>query len=89
MFAKLCESNGLKGDSENRNRCVDCVRSAAESHSLRTSRTRIVGLGALSGAVTSAALFHSPTEFQRQVDAIIPPILFNIQSHDLDRLNEE
>ncbi|EUC67410.1 cellular morphogenesis-like protein [Rhizoctonia solani AG-3 Rhs1AP] len=71
MLAKLCESNGLKGDSENRN------------------RTRIVGLGALSGAVTSAALFHSPTEFQRQVEVIIPPILFNIQSHDLNRLTEE
>ncbi|KAG8743360.1 plasma membrane localization protein [Ceratobasidium sp. 414] len=71
MFAKLCESNGLKGDSENRN------------------RTRIVGLGALSGAVTSAALFHSPNQFQRQVDAIIPPILFNLQSHELSRLLEE
>ncbi|QRV87898.1 hypothetical protein RhiJN_15916 [Ceratobasidium sp. AG-Ba] len=71
MFAKLCESSGLKGDSENRN------------------RTRIVGLGALSGAVTSAALFHSPTQFQRQVDTIIPPILFNIQSHELSRLKEE
>ncbi|KAG8679398.1 plasma membrane localization protein, partial [Ceratobasidium sp. 395] len=71
MFAKLCESSGLKGDSENRN------------------RTRIVGLGALSGAVTSAALFHSPNQFQRQVDTIIPPILFNIQSHELSRLQEE
>ncbi|KAH7343927.1 hypothetical protein B0J17DRAFT_609878 [Rhizoctonia solani] len=71
MLAKLCESNGLKGDSENRN------------------RTRIVGLGALSGAVTSAALFHSPTEFQRQVEIIVPPILFNIQSHELNRLTEE
>ncbi|CAE6418646.1 unnamed protein product [Rhizoctonia solani] len=71
MFAKLCESSGLKGDSENRN------------------RTRIVGLGAISGAVTSAALFHSPSEFQRQVDAIIPPILFNIQSHEINRLTEE
>ncbi|KAJ1308513.1 hypothetical protein OPQ81_004217 [Rhizoctonia solani] len=71
MFAKLCESNGLKGDSENRN------------------RTRIVGLGALSGAVTSAALFHSPSEFQHQVGTIIPPILFNVQSHELNRLTEE
>ncbi|KAG9126835.1 plasma membrane localization protein [Ceratobasidium sp. 392] len=71
MFAKMCESNGLKGDSENRN------------------RTRIVGLGALSGAVTSAALFHSPSQFQRQVDVIVPPILFNLQSHELSRLREE
>ncbi|ELU45945.1 cellular morphogenesis-related protein [Rhizoctonia solani AG-1 IA] len=52
-------------------------------------RTRIVGLGAISGAVTSAALFHSLSEFQHQVDAIVPPILFNIHSHELERLNEE
>ncbi|CAE6369506.1 unnamed protein product [Rhizoctonia solani] len=71
MFAKLCQSNGINGDSENRN------------------RTRIVGLGAISGAVTSAALFHSLSEFQHQVDAIVPPILFNIHSHELERLNEE
>ncbi|CEL59420.1 Protein EFR3 OS=Cryptococcus neoformans var, neoformans serotype D (strain JEC21 / ATCC MYA-565) GN=EFR3 PE=3 SV=1 [Rhizoctonia solani AG-1 IB] len=71
MFSKLCQSNGLKGDSENRN------------------RTRIVGLGAISGAVTSAALFHSLSEFQHQVDVIVPPILFNIHSHELDRLTEE
>lgn len=56
---------------------------------LLSSRTRLIGLGALSGAVTSEALYNSSTQFKTQVTAIVPALLLNILQADITSLDQE
>lgn len=52
-------------------------------------RTRLVGLSALTGAVTSSALYNSSAEFKTQVAIITPALLLTIQQAELSVLNDE
>lgn len=53
-----------------------------------TGSTRLVGLAALTGAVTSEGLYSSTT-FRHQVSHIVSALLFNIQDVDLSVLENE
>ena len=51
-------------------------------------RTRLVGLAALNGVVTSEALYSSST-FKGQVSILVPAILSNLQEIELSVLEDE
>ncbi|KAI0307268.1 hypothetical protein B0F90DRAFT_1622573 [Multifurca ochricompacta] len=53
-----------------------------------TNRTRLVGLAALTGVVTSEALYSSST-FKVQVSALVPAIMNNLQQVELSVLKNE
>ncbi|KAI0068810.1 hypothetical protein BV25DRAFT_1844547 [Artomyces pyxidatus] len=52
------------------------------------NRTRLVGLAALTGAVTSEALYASTT-FRHQVSIIVPALLLNLQEVEISVLENE
>lgn len=51
-------------------------------------RTRLVGLAALTGAVTSEALYSS-TQFASQVSIVVPALMVNILEVDISTLDME
>lgn len=53
-----------------------------------TNRARLVGLAALTGVVTSEALYSSST-FKGQVSALVPAILISLQEVELSVLEDE
>ncbi|KAH9049151.1 hypothetical protein EDB84DRAFT_1657862 [Lactarius hengduanensis] len=53
-----------------------------------TNRTRLVGLAALTGVVTSEALYSSST-FKTQVSALVPAVLSSLQEVELFMLEDE
>ncbi|EJD01400.1 uncharacterized protein FOMMEDRAFT_30102 [Fomitiporia mediterranea MF3/22] len=53
------------------------------------NRTRLIGLGALTGAVASEALYNSSSQFKSQVSAIVPALLINVLQVDIVALSHE
>ncbi|KAH9006927.1 hypothetical protein EDB86DRAFT_3060946 [Lactarius hatsudake] len=53
-----------------------------------TNRTRLVGLAALTGVVTSEALYSSST-FKTQVSVLVPAVLSSLQEVELSVLEDE
>ncbi|KAF8272538.1 hypothetical protein EI94DRAFT_1796139 [Lactarius quietus] len=53
-----------------------------------TNRTRLVGLAALTGVVTSEALYSSST-YKSQVSVLVPAILSSLQEEELSVLEDE
>ncbi|KAI0320684.1 hypothetical protein OF83DRAFT_1238625 [Amylostereum chailletii] len=66
---------------------MSTVESRLTDHEFR-NRTHLVGLAALTGAVTSEALYSS-TSFRQQVPIIVSALFFNIQGVDLTALESE
>jgi len=52
-------------------------------------RQRLVGIAALTGVVTSDALYHPTSEFSSQISIIIPGLLFTLQEADLEVVKKE
>jgi hypothetical protein len=52
-------------------------------------RQRLVGIAALTGVVTSDALYHSASEFVKQVFIVIPGLLLTLYEADLDTVKVE
>jgi hypothetical protein len=52
-------------------------------------RQRLVGIAALTGVVTSEALYHPTSEFSNQVSIIIPGLLLTLQEADVEVLKDE
>ncbi|KAF8517830.1 hypothetical protein JB92DRAFT_2904721 [Gautieria morchelliformis] len=53
------------------------------------NRQRLVGIAAMTGTVTSDALYHSTAEFPRQVSTIIPGLLMTLCEADMDVVKVE
>lgn len=53
------------------------------------SRTRLIGLAALTGAITSEALYNDAAQFKIQVSIIMRPLLMTLLQADLSMLNEQ
>ena len=53
------------------------------------SRTRLIALAALNGAASSDAMFSSTTEFPRQANILIPPLMANIYQGTMSDLKLE
>ena len=51
--------------------------------------TRLIGLGALTGSVTSEALYNSSTQFKTQVTTVIPALVLNVRQTSINILNIE
>jgi hypothetical protein len=52
-------------------------------------RRRLIGIAALTGVVTSDALYHTASEFARQVLIILRGLLYSPLEADLEALKEE
>ena len=52
-------------------------------------RQRLVGIAALTGVVTSDVLYHSTSEFPRQVSIIIPGLFRTLYEADLEVVKVE
>lgn len=52
-------------------------------------RQRLVGIAALTGVVTSDALYHSTSEFPKQISIIIPGLLTTLYEADLEVVKVE
>ncbi|KAN0131415.1 hypothetical protein V8E53_010792 [Lactarius tabidus] len=66
-----------------------CLMSRAVSGDQEfTNRTRLIGLAALTGVVTSEALYSSST-YKSQVSALVPAILSSLQEEELFVLKDE
>jgi hypothetical protein len=85
IFSQMSMVESKGSDHEFRNRSVI---SALVSQPLTCYRTRLVGLAALTGTVTSEALYSS-TIFRQQVPVIVSALLFNICDADLIVLEAE
>lgn len=55
-----------------------CTVEAKNNDEETRNRTRLVGLGALTGAVASDALYNSTSQFRSQVFILVPALLINI-----------
>lgn len=53
---------------------------------MKNHRTRLVGLGALTGAVASDALYNSASQFKSQIFIIVPALLLNIMQANISIL---
>ncbi|KAL1701628.1 hypothetical protein EV121DRAFT_262884 [Schizophyllum commune] len=69
-------------------RFSELASSSASDHELR-NRTRLVGFGAIMGALTSEALYNDSAQFREQVSILMRPILVNIFQADLHTLSEQ
>ena len=78
-----------KEDGETRNRWVVVRQFDILSCSHSTTRQRLVGIAALTGVVTSDALYHSASEFAKQVSILIPGLLLTLYEADLDMVKVE
>lgn len=89
-FVGLCRDTIEKGDSEYRNRS-ELLLFACRVKSKRIThfRRRLLGIAALTGVVTSDALYHASSEFAAQVSIIIPSILRILRGVNVDILTEE
>ena len=59
----------------------------ALAHWLGLIRTRLIGLGALAGAIASNALSISSIEFKQQVSIILPGLFHIVKQTPIDELN--
>ncbi|KAA1466315.1 hypothetical protein DENSPDRAFT_831122 [Dentipellis sp. KUC8613] len=66
---------------------MSVVDSKSSDHEFR-NRTRLVGLAALTGVVTSEALYSS-TSFRSQVKKIVPALIMNIHDVEISVLENE
>ncbi|KAF8591435.1 hypothetical protein K439DRAFT_1380352 [Ramaria rubella] len=53
------------------------------------NRQRLVGIAALTGVVTSDALYHSTSRFSKQISIIIPGLLLTLHEADLHVVRDE
>lgn len=53
------------------------------------NKTRLIGLASLNGVSSSDALFASSADTKRQIDLIIPALLYNLFDGSIDVLKEE
>lgn len=53
------------------------------------TRTRLVGLAALTGVVTSEALYHSTTQLKAQASTFMAALFVPIRDVEVSVLNEE
>lgn len=51
--------------------------------------TRLIGLAALSGAISSEALYNDTTQFREQISIILRPLILNIYQTPLAILDEQ
>ena len=84
-FSELASSSA--SDHELRNRSDNFPVDATATHQL--PRTRLVGFGAIMGALTSEALYNDSAQFREQVSILMRPILVNIFQADLHTLSEQ
>ncbi|OCB87558.1 hypothetical protein A7U60_g5464 [Sanghuangporus baumii] len=64
-----------------------CLSEAKDSED--RNRLRVIGLGALTGAVASEALYNSPSQIKAQASAIVPALLVNLLQVDTSVLDYE
>ncbi|KAL5530378.1 EFR3 [Sanghuangporus sanghuang] len=64
-----------------------CLSEAKDSED--RNRMRVIGLGALTGAVASEALYNSPSQIKAQASAIVPALLVNLLQVDTSVLDYE
>ena len=75
-------------DQEVQNRCVAALQRYVLFSHMRLS-TRLIGFAALTGALTSEALYNDTHQFRAQVSTIMRPILVTAFQTDLKVLEEQ
>lgn len=84
----MCGVEAKNNDLEDRNRCVG-ANVVPAMNDLNWNRTRLIGLGALTGAVASEALYNSSSQFRSQVSVIVSAFTSNILQSDMHGLEHE
>ncbi|TFK75768.1 hypothetical protein BDN72DRAFT_809365 [Pluteus cervinus] len=69
---------GLTRDYDSSLRQFASLSSSDKSDYEVRNRTRLVGLAALAGALSSEALYNDTTQFREQVDIILRPLILNL-----------
>ncbi|KAI5123425.1 hypothetical protein M0805_006130 [Coniferiporia weirii] len=66
-----------------------CLVEAKSNDLEDRNRTRLIGLGALTGAVASEALYNSSSQFKSQISVIVPALLLDLLQTDILVLEHE
>lgn len=85
----MCTAEAKSSDHEMRNRFLMMSYFVAVDLIWNFDRTRLVGLAALSGAVTSEALYSSQTEFRNQVSIVTSALLLALLEAKISVLSNE
>ncbi|KAI0796779.1 hypothetical protein C8Q75DRAFT_710209 [Abortiporus biennis] len=64
------------------------ISSTTLDHEIR-NRTRLLGLSAILGVVTSEVLYYSSTQFKPQISTIVPALIIPLLNVDVANLEEE
>lgn len=89
-FASMCTTEARSNDTEDRNRFVHHMSpDMTVLINVLHDSTRLIGLGAMAGAVASEALYTSSTQFRAQVAVIVPAFVCNVLQSDIYNLEHE
>ncbi len=90
VFSSMGKIDSISLDHEIRNRYTlpDVARTEYFADA-NVSRTRLLGLAAILGVVTSEVLYYSSTQFKPQISTLVPALLIPLFNVEVPVLEEE